>query len=101
MGKTLLQLALTICEVAWLSSPRTPPFFEEIVRDNLGPHNVHDDADLWRVLGEYAPCSVVIHALILFLHNTLALRITSRSWMANTMPKSKRKVCVLQFAKFH
>jgi ATP-binding cassette subfamily C (CFTR/MRP) protein 1 len=32
--------------------PQDPALFEGTVRDNLDPRNVHDDTELWSVLGK-------------------------------------------------
>ena len=33
--------------------PQDAALFEGTIRDNLDPRNVHDDTDLWSVLGEF------------------------------------------------
>ena len=33
--------------------PQDPAMFEGTLRDNLDPRHVHDDTELWSVLGEF------------------------------------------------
>lgn len=35
--------------------PQDPAMFEGTVRDNLDPRHVHDDTELWSVLGTLGP----------------------------------------------
>lgn len=39
--------------------PQDAALFEGTVRDNLDPGHVHDDTELWSVLGEHAPATLI------------------------------------------
>ena len=39
--------------------PQDPAMFEGTIRDNLDPRHVHDDTELWSVLGELGSCRCI------------------------------------------
>lgn len=80
--------------------PQDAALFEGTFRDNLDPGHVHDDAELWSVLGmSCAELPAIVQCRTNTLQTMPGLRTTSLAWMASLMVESKKEVCSLYTQK--
>lgn len=74
--------------------PQDPAMFEGSVRDNLDPRHVHDDTELWSVLGmDMIPVFSTHHLSRLTILQVMPdSRIMSPVWMVSSMLQSTKEV---------